>query len=471
MRFPHWPFNWLLFCVFCALSGPFTFSRCFGADGPPKACRIVVTDAENGWPVPLVELRTTHQIRFVTDNAGVIACDAPELMGRETWFGVHGHGYTVPADGFGYRGVRLTPQPGATLTVKVERKNIAHRLGRLTGGGLFAESQKLGTMPDWTDGPIVGCDSVQLAEYRGRLVWAWGDTTLSKYPLGLFNAAGATTALQPLKEFVPPLKMPFTYFRTPAGAPRGVANVPGPGPTWLTAYFTVKDDRGQERLCATYRKITPPLTTYEIGLCTWDDALAEFRPAHVLWKKESGEPEPQRVPDGHPARWTDADGKKWLLFGNPLPKLKCPDSFAGWHDPQNWELLSPAETLPAGDDGRPIKLHSGSMAWNAHRQRWVTVFMQHFGKASPFGELWYAEAKDPLGNWGPAVQILTHDNYSFYNPRIQTELMPENADFLLFEGTYTQEFANRPPPTPRYDYNQVLYRLDLKDPRLKPAQP
>jgi hypothetical protein len=34
--------------------------------------------------MPLVELRTTNQVRFVTDNAGVVAFDLPELMGRET---------------------------------------------------------------------------------------------------------------------------------------------------------------------------------------------------------------------------------------------------------------------------------------------------------------------------------------------------------------------------------------------------
>ena len=71
----------------------------------------------SGWPVPLVELRTTHNVRFVTDNAGVIAFDLPELMGRETWFDVLGHGYEIPKDGFGYRGVRLTPQPGQALKV------------------------------------------------------------------------------------------------------------------------------------------------------------------------------------------------------------------------------------------------------------------------------------------------------------------------------------------------------------------
>ena len=77
-----------------------------------EPCRIEVRERGTGWPVPLVELRTTHQVRFVTDNAGVIAFDLPELMGRETWFDVIGHGYEVPKDGFGYRGVRLTPGAG-----------------------------------------------------------------------------------------------------------------------------------------------------------------------------------------------------------------------------------------------------------------------------------------------------------------------------------------------------------------------
>jgi hypothetical protein len=102
-----------------------------------EPCRIVVVDKENGWPVTLVELRTTHKVRFVTDNAGVIAMDLPELMGREAWFEILGHGYGVPKDGFGNRGVRLKPEPGKTLKVEVNRTIVAKRLGRLTGGGIF----------------------------------------------------------------------------------------------------------------------------------------------------------------------------------------------------------------------------------------------------------------------------------------------------------------------------------------------
>ena len=40
----------------------------------------------------------------------------------------------------------------------------------------------------------------------------------------------------------------------------------------------------------------------------------------------------------------------------------------------------------------------------------------------------------------------------------------------FFEGTYTAEFADKPEPTPRYNYNQMLYRLDLDDPALGAAR-
>src|SRR5687768_10577320 len=43
--------------------------RLAAAEQLTAPCRIEVVDKESRWPVPLVELRTTHQARFVTDNA------------------------------------------------------------------------------------------------------------------------------------------------------------------------------------------------------------------------------------------------------------------------------------------------------------------------------------------------------------------------------------------------------------------
>ena len=95
--------------------------------------------------------------------------------------------------------------------------------------------------------------------------------------------------------------------------------------------------------------------------------------------------------------------------------------------------------------------------------------MENGGKPSRLGELWYAEADAPTGPWGRAVKILTHDNYTFYNPRLHPEFTAADSPVLIFEGTYTAEFADRPVPTARYNYNQILYRLDLDDAALVPA--
>lgn len=434
----------------------------------PKPCRIEVVEKASGWPVPLVELRTTHQVRFITDNAGVIAMDAPELMNRLTWFEVIGHGYEAPKDGFGFRGVRLTPEPGETLRVEVNRTIPAKRIGRLTGAGLFAESQKLGQHLDWQDSGIHGCDSVQNAVHRGRLFWAWGDTTMPNYPLGIFDMSSATTAIEPLASFEPPLKLKLDYFTDETGRQRGVAKMPGSGPTWISGYVSLRDKSGVPRLVGSYVKIKPPMDAYESGLCVWNDDTSRFDLLRVLWTQSESSPKPPPMPDGHPAFWKDAQGKEWVLFGNPLPTLRCPATFEAWQDATTWEALKPQVTLDSTDGGK-VTPHSGSIAWNEFRKRWVTIFMEKFGKPSAFGELWYAAADTPAGPWGPAVKVVTHENQTFYNPRIHPEFTPAGSPMLFFEGTYTKEFAKHAHPTPRYDYNQILYRLDLDDPGLKAA--
>ncbi len=434
-----------------------------------EPCRIEVVEKGGGWPVPLVELRTTNQARLITDNDGVIAFDLPEFMGRETWLDVIGHGYEMPKDGFGFRGVRVTPQPGKTLKIEVQRMLPAKRLGRLTGAGLFAESQKLGGRQDWRESGIVGCDSVQSAVYRGKLFWAWGDTLVPNYPLGVFDTSSATTAVKPLTSFKPPLELSYDYFRDQKGAVRGVAKIPGSGPTWVSAYLSLMDKTGTPKLVCTYTKIKGHLEAYEIGLCLWNDATAAFERHRTLWQASENKPKPT-WPNGHPALWKDPQGKEWVYLGDPLPTLRFPATFEGWQDQAQWEMLIPQKTLAVAASGEKVTPHSGSIAWNPWRKRWVTVFLQSFGKPSALGELWYAEADAPIGPWGPAVKILTHDNYTFYNPRLHPEFTADDSPILLFEGTYTDEFANHAPPTPRANYNQILYRLDLDDPALAPAQ-
>lgn len=448
------------------------------AQTPNKHCRLEAIEEGSRWPVPLVQFRTTHQRRFVTDNAGLVAIDDPDLMGREVFLHVDGHGYEVARDGFGFRGVRITPEPGKTIRISLKRTIIAKRLGRLTGGGLFAHSQRLGEAQDWRESGVVGSDSVQSAIHGGKRYWLWGDTSLLHYPLGVFHSTSATTPVDlwpPDSLGKPPLRVAYDYFRdVKTKRPRAVAALPGSGPTWLSGYTSLPDDRGSHRLVALYAKIKPPLEAYERGLCVWNEEQRSFERLRVLWNRDqdAGEP-PEVMPQGHPAFWTDDTGQRWVYYGNPFPTMRCRAAFSAWSNPDQWEPVKRQQTVArAGgdDDERSVRPHSGAIAWSASRQRWVSVFMEAFGKPSAFGELWYCEANSPIGPWGPAVKILSHKNYTFYNPKIHQQLAPSDAPVLFFEGTYTQQFANKPLPTARYDYNQVLYRLDLDDPRLAPAQ-
>lgn len=426
-----------------------------------EPCRIQIRDADCDWPVPAVELRTTHNVRFVSDNNGLIAFDLPELMGVETWFHVIGHGYGVKQDGFGYAGVRLRPEPGQTVTVKVQRQLAARRLGRITGGGLFAESQKLGLETDWSEQGILGCDSVQTIVHQGRIFWAWGDTVLPGYPLGLFHMLGATTRLKPLDNVSPPIQLRYDYFRDAQGKPRNIAQMPGDGPTWLNGLVSLPDRNGRMFLGATYSKIRPPLEVYELGLCVWDESSETFQPHKVIWHQSKLTPHPPVVPHGHPVRWTDLEGRAWMLFGDPFPTLRCPATFEAWSDAATWEVLNAQPSVRARTTGENVQPHRGSIAWNAFRNRWVTVFTQQHGKPSGLGELWYAEAEAPTGPWKEAVKVVTHDNYTFYNPRIHPEFTTPESPVLLFEATFTHTFSGNPTPVPRHDYNQMLYRLDL----------
>ena len=117
-----------------------------------------------------------------------------------------------------------------------------------------------------------------------------------------------------------------------------------------------------------------------------------------------------------------------------------------------------------------VTLHEGSVCWNEFRKRWVLIAVQQFGKQSFLGEVWYAEAAAPTGPWKRAVKIVTHDRYSFYNPSQHAFFDADGGRTIYFEGTYSFTFSGRTQRTPHYDYNQILYRLDLADPRLRDAQ-
>ena len=117
--------------------------------------------------------------------------------------------------------------------------------------------------------------------------------------------------------------------------------------------------------------------------------------------------------------------------------------------------------------GKKVSPHGGSVYFNAWRNKWITITVQQFGESSFLGEVWYAEADTPVGPWAYARKIVTHNKYTFYNPMQHPYFDQKGGSTIYFEGTYADTFSgSEKNPTPRYDYNQIMYRLNLDDLRL-----
>jgi len=481
---------------------------------PGDYFRIRVIDAATSRGVPLARVTTLAGVSRLTDNAGLIAYHEPGWMNRDTFFFVESPGYEFPADGFGNAGRALDARAGGEAVLALRRRYPAQRLYRVTGAGLWLDSVLLGVAPPirhpLNNAGVVGQDSVHTAIYRGRLFWLWGDTTHIRYPLAAnFKVTCATSLLPAQGGLDPETGVDLEYFTDPAtGFVKPMAPLPGAGnPCWLTALAAVRDASGRERLVAAYAKIQPPMETAGRG-------LVEFHDEKEVFEEIRQDPldTPLR-PDGHAFPVT-LDGVDYLYFlGAGLTRVRA--AYEAYVDPAAWEAytcLREGEAFAAeaarrdlGPDGRPrfgwkrgaaaigaeeqeqlvkagllrpeerwmrlrdadtgaeVRYHGGSIAWNEYRRRWVLICTQLFGDVSMLGEVWFAESERPEGPWIEARRVATHPNYSYYNPMQHPYFAKEGGRVIFFEGTYTRTFSGAPAPEPRYEYNQLLYKLDLND--------
>lgn len=466
-----------------------------GADGC-FALRVVDKVGRRG--VPLVEVKVASTSSF-TDSQGLVAFCDPDQLGKSLTFSFSSHGYaplTTPA---------LTAAPGKEQTVEIERTNVAERLYRVTGGGIYRDSVILGRKTPLAhpviEGLVHGQDTVAATRYQGKLFWIWGDTNRPAYALGNFRASGARSELPSAGGLDPRAGVDLTYIVDANGFSRPVTEVLAPenAPTWLGSLIAVPDAKGTSRLFATFVKPDAKLAITRAGLARFDDEAQLFR--QVL------DYPLDRRPSGQPVGVRSAAGKH-VVFEGPFRIRETAEAFVDVDDYEiftarteatgqklaqhpdgtlayAWKKGLPAVTgadLTAGkiapdqalegrlrdiETGGNVPIAAHGVAWNAHRQRYVRTVQQFGGTTSPFGEMWFAEADTPLGPWGYARKIVTHDDYTFYNPWLHPHFDQEGGRFVFFEATYTKALSKTPLPlTPRYDYNQVMYRLDLDDPRL-----
>ena len=472
-------------------------------DVSDKYFKIQVVDRQTGRGVPLVELRTTNNTRYFSDSNGIVAYYEPGLMDREVFFFVESHGYEFPKDGFGMHGTKLKTTPGGSAVIKIDRLNIAERLYRVTGQGIYRDSILTGTPVPLKNpvlnGQVMGQDSVYTCIYHDRLFWLWGDTNRASYPLGHFATAGAFSDLPGKGGFDPALGVDLEYFVDETGFSRPICRLKEKGLVWLDGLLTIEDKQGRQRMVAKHARMKDLGKAYERGLVVFNDTTGSFEPI-----VRSG---PDFLPfhnSGH-ALAVDVQGEQYYYFATQFPLSVRMRVRAEWNsvlDPNRYEVLtSPKTTEPCrwvrageltGNDaaqmpslietlkqekkdthlyditsGKKITPHGGSVYFNSWRNKWVMITVQQFGETSYLGELWYAEADTPVGPWAYARKIVTHDKYMFYNPMQHPYFDKEGGRVIFFEGTYSHTFSGSGRnPTPRYDYNQIMYSLDLDDPRL-----
>ena len=411
-------------------------------------CIVRVTDAATGRGVPLVELKLPNEVKYWTDSAGIAALRETAFAAREVFVAVSAHGYEFPKETVLGRGVNLTLKPGTQLDLQVRRTMIAERLYRLTGEGIYRDSVLAGLAtpirdPILDEGQVLGQDTAVETLYRGKLYWIWGDTTGPTF--WNFSVTGATSELPERGGLDPASGVDYRYFTGPNGRVKAMLPLPRKGLVWIEGLFTVEDPEGNERLLATYTRqpgLKPP---DECGVAVFDDGKEEFS----AWFQYPCQPESHR--SSHPIRYRDGGREYWYLY----PWLRVPNDWNSIRDVSQWQRR---EFHPP-PNGKRVS----AVAWNAYRKRFV-LLMENTG------EVWYAEAERPEGPYGTAVKIVEHNQYNFYNVVQHPLFEQQGGRVIYFEGTYTDAFSGAKEKTPRYNYNQIMYRLRLDDPRLTDAQ-
>lgn len=472
-----------------------------GVLSPAELMRVDVLDDESGRGVPLVELTIAGR-RWVTDSAGVVAIDPIELEGAGlSEVTLRSHGYSF-ADA-----ETIEISAGGHATFKAHRENVAERLYRVTGGGIYRDSVLLGLSTPLANptlnGQVLGQDSVFSVVFRDKLFFLWGDTGRPSYPLGNFFASGtaalpANGGLDPsdgidLEYFVEP-ESGFSRPMAPATRVSNEASDGRTGVTWLGTPVVVPDASGVERLHATFGVFGSGFELFRYGMLAYDETDNVFVDALEYTRDRAYYPREGAYIWAH-------EGDRYVYTHDPI---RMPALSEAVVDESTYEAFTPivagevvrddegaavyawrkgerrvtpkdaaVVALPQRLFGHAVDVESGAQIWehdngsteiNEHTGRFLRLLMP--GALGRMGETWLALADTPMGPWVAAQQVVNHDRYTFYNPRQHRALDEAFGRRVYFEGTYTQSFSGAKEPTPRYDYNQVMYRLDLDAPEL-----
>lgn len=378
--------------------------------------------------------------------------------------------------------------------------------------------------------PVVGMDSVVTAVYHGKMYWIWGDTGITATNLGNFRSTGATSDL-PGKGLDPEVGVYYTFFRNPGGRVQAMVNTDHnltwlggmhvvrdkAGKEHLfTGYSKIKPPMSIFE--AGLAEFNDKTNQYDILWSYPADANLRLGACHFRHSDNGQEYFYQTFSVPGVRCRANLDAIKDIYSYEGLTCLKEGSKFDGsaeqlvrdqqgnlvWGWRRNTSVVGPREVhklianklataadmpyaLRESRTGEAVMPHGGSVYWNEYRQRWVACILQTFG-TSWLGEVWYFEGDTPVGPWVYGDKIITHtifrkakrggrrvdeaearaaETYGFYNVKHHPEFDKDHGRAIYLEGTYTRQFSGATQSTPRYNYNQMLYKLELDDPRLR----
>ncbi|MCK4825493.1 hypothetical protein KA005_57630, partial [bacterium] len=474
----------------------------------------MVVDEETDRGVPMVEMKSTNSVLYYTDNNGIIAFYEPGLMDREVYFSITSPGYKYPNDFFGNPGKAFKVTKGDSVLIKIKRINVAERLYRYTGEGLYHHSMRV-VHPIPVKQPVInaeitGLDATLALPYKGKIFWTFGDTEKLSSSLGHFAVSGATSEFPNNGGLDPDIGINLTFFVDETGFSKKMCPVPGPGMVWHHWMGVLTDETGKEKLVLHYARQKDLGVYSESGLAIFNDEKEIFEPffryspalpfwpkGHYLKANVNGE-------DFHYFSFATPYSLRTIADLEHIKEINSYEAFTCLKKGTRYNGVSSeidrneegkiiyswkAGTDPVGykrqkeliqngmmkqeegwlqlcniEEGTRIISHAGSVYWNEYRKKWVMIMEE--SKGAPLGDIWYAEGDTPVGPWVYAKKIATHNNYTLYNVTQHPFFDKDGGRYIYFDGTYSTLLSQMDYETPRYEYNQIMYRLDLNDPRL-----
>ncbi|MBL9113624.1 MAG: hypothetical protein JNJ83_01360 [Verrucomicrobiaceae bacterium] len=444
---------------------------------------VQVVDETSGRGIPMVVLSANNGATWVTDNAGWACVDEPDLQGQPIYLTAVSPGYVYPKDSAGFSGTEVKVEAGGTVVLKMMRTDLAERMARLTGTGLYRDSKALGkdiAIAAHTPPPLARQSNALTELHRGEVCWLWQEAEQMTHPGQRLAVTGTKSRLAS-----PPSALAMEQW-SPTPAPQTLLPVPGAPWVVVDGLVSVPDADGNARLVAHYIIQGKDTAKVEHGLAELNEE-GLFDRIVVL-----GDEYQWQLPAGGAVKVKEHE-QEWLYFARPFCTVRVPATFEAIRTPSFYQALTwdadakdyrwqtergpmepsnEVELLAGGMvsanqarfrlleavSGTAVPVATGSVQWNEFRQRWVMI------ASAALDEVWYAESVKPEGPWGKAVRIVTLAGMDYRKVCQRPFLTEEKGRVIYFDGAVSGSGL------PRYEGCQLMYRLDLSDARLGAAQ-